>query len=278
MRQGMGSRSALVAMGFSLPLLAGCIIVAGPPEEAPQVDSPRRARSHRERPPAPRPRAEPDRRQADGRKAAPAAPAPAGKATPAATPTQVAVATIVQPQKSLPPVSRSRAILLEGDVARGRPPSFRPGADAAFWIWAGPRGSWRVRTTSKDEMHTFRGYIHGVSGDIAHVQPSRVEYADRIWPVEEGNRQTLAFSFKTNGHADGFIFSTRDQGCVRFDLQLDGGPQQKKIMIGQAEVQPASPHFIICPKGKAPPAEAAPAPGKRDRAEKTDRVPRLRPR
>ncbi len=262
MRLGKPLGSAAIALGMVLPLVSGCIIVAGPPEDAPQVDSPRRARQHRERPPSPKPRAAPPDR--------PAPPAPDGMGkTPAPAPAQVAVATIVQPAKSPPPASRSRAVLLEGDPARGRPPSFRPGADAAYWIWSGPRGSWRLRTTTKDEMHTFRGYIHGVSGDIVQIQPSRMEHADRIWPLEEGNRRTYAFSFKTNGHADGFIFSTRDEGCVRFDLQLDGGPQQKKIMIGQAELQPTSQHFIVCPKDKAPPA---------DRPDKSERVPRLRTR
>ena len=62
-----------------------------------------------------------------------------------------------------------------------------------------------------------------------------------------------AFSFNTDGHADGFTFMTRDGGCVRFALDLDAGPLPKRVFVGRGEVQPRSGHFIVCPPGKAPP-------------------------
>ena len=73
---------------------------------------------------------------------------------------------------------------------------------------------------------------------------SRTEFRDRIWKRNE----SFAFSFKTKSHADGFTFVSENNGCVRFDLQLDGGPEPKRIFVGSKELQPSSNHFVVCPK------------------------------
>lgn len=153
-----------------------------------------------------------------------------------------------QPPKSEPPRSSLRAALLPAGAGAGRPRGFEPGGPAAYWIWQGPRGGWRIRTTSANAPHTFRGHLAGTTGPVTGIQPSRLELRDRIWQNDDG----WAFSFRTSGHADGFTFTIPDNGCVRFDLKLDGGPLPKRIFVGARELEPGTGHFIVCPKGASP--------------------------
>ena len=211
---------------LSWGLGSGCVVYTQPADSAPQSHRPRKPRRHRPRATPPRPPV--------------AAPAPDPVRPPPSLPPQ--------PPTEAPPASTSRAVLLPPGIGTGRPAGFSPGAEAAYWIWQGPRGSWRIRTTTKNMPHVYRGHVHGMTAAIIRVQPSRTEFRDRVWKTGKG----YAFSFKTNGHADGFIFSTRDNGCVRFDLRLDGGPHPKRIHIGKSGHQPPSGHFIVCPKGATP--------------------------
>jgi len=153
-----------------------------------------------------------------------------------------------QPPKEQAPHTRGAPVQLHPGVGAGRPRGFQSGAPAAYWIWQGPRGGWRLKTTTQQMGHLFRGHIRGTTGAINQVHPSRTEFRDRVWKTKAG----WAFSFKTAGHADGFTFVTSDNGCVGFDLQQDGGPHPKRIFVGKKEVEPASNHFIVCPKGATP--------------------------
>jgi hypothetical protein len=153
-----------------------------------------------------------------------------------------------QPPKEEPPHSSGRPQPLPEGSAMGRPPGFKAGAAAAYWIWLGPRGGWRVRTTTGDSSHVFRGHVRALTGPpavISSVQPTRTEFSDRIWKTQTG----WAFSFKTSGHADGFSFLTREPVCVVFDLQLDGGPEPKRVFVGREQVEPQSGFFVACPPG-----------------------------
>jgi hypothetical protein len=162
---------------------------------------------------------------------------------------------VQQPPKDEPPTSPNRPSVLPAGAADGRPAGFRPGAPPAFWIWTGPRGDWRIRTTTLDSAHLFRGRVAALTGDVIDISPSKNELADRMWkvgrpqPGEPAN--TWVFSFKTSTHADGFTFRTTDGGCVRFDLQLDGGPMPKRIIVGKSQLEPPTNHLVICPRGKS---------------------------
>ena len=153
-----------------------------------------------------------------------------------------------QPPKQDPPASPTRATQLPAGTAAGRPRGFTPAAEAAYWIWQGPRGGWRIRTTTKSAQHVFRGRVTPIDTVISSVSPSRTEFRDRIWK----SGSSWMFTFKTAGHADGFTFTTRDNGCVKFDLQIDGGPVAQRIVVGKGEVAPPSNHFVVCPHGKKP--------------------------
>lgn len=153
-----------------------------------------------------------------------------------------------QPAKDEPPQTPTRPSLMAPGSAAGRPDGFTPGAAPAYWIWQGPRGGWRIRTTTKKALHVFRGRITPLRTAIVGVDPSRTELRDRIWK----SGSDYLFSFKTAGHADGFTFKTRNNGCLKFDLQLDGGPVPKRIIVGKKQVSPATNHFIVCPHGKKP--------------------------
>jgi hypothetical protein len=91
--------------------------------------------------------------------------------------------------------------------------------------------------------------VAGASGEIVNVHPQRTEFRDRIRRAQ----RDWSFSFATDGHADGFTFMTRDGGCVRFALDLDAGPQPKRVFVGRGELQPRTGHFVVCPAGKQPP-------------------------
>ncbi len=194
----------------------GCVIHSGTP--LPQRYPPARSRSHRP--------------------AAPSnVPGPGSQAPPpaATVPTQTPF--------DEPPAAAGRPERLRAGIALGRPRDFRPGAHAAYWIWQGPRGGWRLRTTTQNRPHVFRGRVQGVTGPIEQLHPTRTEYGDRMRRSSQG----WVFSFTTTGHADGFTFHVGDQGCVRFDLKLDGGAQPLRIFIGRRQTQPASSHFVLCP-------------------------------
>lgn len=157
----------------------------------------------------------------------------------------------------VPPWSAGQPEAFAPGVAEGRPAGFRPGAPAGYWIWLGPRGDWRLRTTTANAPHVFRGRIKGMTGAVVNVHPVRTEHRDRVARTNDG----WMFNFRTQGHADGFTFGTQDGGCVRFDLHLDGGPVPKKVFIGQKELQPQAGHFVLCPHPKRAKASQPRGPG-----------------
>jgi hypothetical protein len=215
----------MVAAALGALIDAGCVIYTSDGPPAPGAPHRPRPRAHRHAAPRPNRPLPPNAK-------ATAAPAPS---------------VVVQPTHDLPPASNARPVSLSPGAAEGRPEGFKPAAPAAYWIWQGPRGSWRVRTTTKNMLHLFRGRVVGESGALVDVQPSRNQLESQIHKTDDG----YAFAFKTSAHADGFNFTTRDGGCVRFDLQLDGGPHPKRIFVGKAQHQPAGSHFVVCPAGAA---------------------------
>ena len=208
----------------------GCVIVTSSGDKTPQVERRRKPRGQN-RPPTP-----PAKVNANSDK-----PRPAPAASPKPT-----LPRVTLPARQDPPRSRTKAHKLRDGIGEGRPAGFTMGADPAFWIWQGPRGAWRVRTTTKSEQHLFQGHVQGVTGTLVRVRHARNELRDHIW----GKGRGRSFSFRTNGHADGFIFSTDDNGCARFDLLLDGAPKPSQIFIGRGQVNPSSGHFILCPRGR----------------------------
>jgi len=152
-----------------------------------------------------------------------------------------------QPTLELPPESTGRPEQLPAGAAAGRPAGFKPGAPAGYWIWQGPRGAWLLRTTTGNVPRLFRGHFAAQDDDIVDVSPLRTEIRDRIRRTPNG----WAFSFLTGTYADGFTFTTREEGCVRFDLQLESGAQRLRAYVGHGEVEPRSGHFVVCPAGQA---------------------------
>ena len=240
-------------LGTVLALLVGawigssCVVYtqepsAGPERRAAHAES---GPAHRPPPPRPEPRTPADPHASPA--AAPPGPDDPESAHDAAMAASAGPAAPQAPFEELPE-HQGRLEAFPPGAAVGRPPSFKPGAPAAYWIWQGPRGSWLVRTTTGGAKHVFRGRMAGAPGEIVNVHPLRTEFRDRIRRTRGG----WVFSFTSAGHADGFTFMTREGGCVRFDLDLDGGPQPKRIFVGRGELQPATPHFVVCPAGKAP--------------------------
>jgi hypothetical protein len=186
---------------------------------------------------------------------------PASAQAPAATPSTSAqpdapiaaepddppvVAAPLPPQQPVdaPPQTQSAPEQLPPGIANGRPPGMEPAAPVAFWVWRTPAGVWKVRTTTATVLHTFRGRLHGTRAPIGALHPSRAELGDRFVRAPDGS---VYFKFTTNGHIDGVDFRVRDNGCARFDLQLDGGPAPKRIHIGAQSIEPKSNHFVLCP-------------------------------
>jgi len=128
-------------------------------------------------------------------------------------------------------------------IADGRPRGLAPGAPAAYWIWRDATGLWHLRTTTARLEHTFRGRVVGASAPVGGVSPSRSEFRDRIRVTPRG----VVFSFVTRGHIDGFDFRPADNQCVRFNLDMGGGPRPKRIYIGARRRSPRTGVFNICP-------------------------------
>ena len=80
---------------------------------------------------------------------------------------------VAQPPRTAPRRSTTRPAQLPAGIGEGRPDGFRPGAPAAYWIWQGPRGQWRVRTTTAKALRHFRGHVVGVtSGSVDFPPPA----------------------------------------------------------------------------------------------------------
>ncbi len=184
-----------------------------------------------------------------------AAPAPAPTAAPAPAPAptdEIAVdpedpppvATPLPPQETVeaPPPTPGLAERLPDGVGDGRPKGIEPGAPVAYWIWRNKAGIWKLRTTTAKKLHQFRGRVKGLKHAIKKVRPSRQEFGDRM---AKGTGGEVFFRFHTKGHVDGFDFKV--PGCVRFDLQLDKGPAQKRVFIGKTSMKPKNNHFVLCP-------------------------------
>ncbi len=193
-----------------------------------------------------RPRHKRPRRMRRPRKAAPSRRVAKTKAK---TRVRPAPRLVTQPPRRSPPRSSARPYVMAPGVGTGRPDGFRPGAPAAYWIWQGPRGRWRVRTTTARLLRHFQGHVQSMTSVLSGFDPNRVELRDQLWLDKPG----WAFSFKTKGHADGFTFAAKDNGCVKFDLVL-GRPRNKpaRIFVGRGQAKPAGGNFIVCPKGRVP--------------------------
>jgi hypothetical protein len=241
MRPSWLSFAVVAAVGT---IASGCTIQTTY-EDANAPQTPHHQRRHHQRgnPPPPPPAARPGSpapaaqpaRPGVGRKAAPRRREAVSRAEP----------VMLQPARRPVKPSAQRAELMKDGIGAGRPAGFVPGAPAAYWIWQGPRGGWRVRTTTAGAAHEFRGRVHGMTGAVSNVHPSRTEFRDRVW--KEGN--DWAFHFSSKGHADGFTFVTRDNGCVRFDLDLGGGPGPKRVFVGRGQLSPPGGNFIVCAVG-----------------------------
>lgn len=234
---------------MALPTASACVIYTTRYEDAPPppgtgAPARPRPRAHQQEPPGAPPRAQPS-------------PAPAGQPgmpgpMPGRVQAQPPLSLVAQPPLEPIPVTPGEPAMMPEGAANGRPPRFNPSAPPGYWIWVGPRSGWRLRTTTAGGAHLFRGRIKGATSEVTNVHPSRTEFRDRIRRLADGSWE---FSFRTAGHADGLTFVTRDNGCVAFDLQVDGGPQPKRIFVGAGETQPPGNFFMVCPKGTSPSAK-----------------------
>lgn len=132
-----------------------------------------------------------------------------------------------------PPPPNVNPVATPANVANGRPPNLKPGAQAAYWVWRDANG-WHVRTTTAKNLHRFHGKV---TGDIVNVKPVRTEMNDRM----KSTKDWILFAFETAGNLDGFDFTTN--GCASFNLHANAG---KKIFIGASELQPTTNFFTLC--------------------------------
>ncbi|MBI5537233.1 MAG: hypothetical protein HY898_31215 [Deltaproteobacteria bacterium] len=170
-----------------------------------------------------------------------AAPTPERSRSAPVTPGPGAPAPGRQPVADPPEPAKGAAELPAGS-ANGLPKGLNPGAPAAYWIWQDPSDGWHLRTTTAGVPHQFMGRILGVSGEIVG-RPMRTEHRDRVRFTKRG----MVFDFQTQGSIDGLDFKASDNGCVRFNLKIDGGPAPKRIFVGSNSLEPPHAHFMVCP-------------------------------
>ncbi len=198
--------------------ISGCVVRTGPASEPP---------------PAPQPYAAP-------------APAPSPAPTPASSPPPVAVAppAPAQPVFVPTPEPRDRPAEHARGIARGAPRGLQPGHPEALWVWHDDDGSgWHVRSTTHSQRHRFSGRVWVADGSVANVNPSRLEFRDRL---HIGPR-FVEFDFETDGGIDGFDFRSIGAKCVHFALFVDGRGDPGKVKVGAGEAHPRHHVFTLCP-------------------------------
>jgi hypothetical protein len=144
-----------------------------------------------------------------------------------------------------PPEPLETAAELPPGSALGMPTTMNPAAQAAYWIWESPPGSWHLRTTSGGSPQQYTGRIVGVSGEILGAKPLRADHKDRL----RQSRRGLVFDFRSHGEMEGLDFRPSDGGCVRFNLRVAGEPAPKRIFVGAKALEPPRSHFLVCPGG-----------------------------
>ena len=254
-----------VAMLCCLALLPNCFITVSE-ADSPQAEPNHKVRKRRRQMRRPKPKARAPRATKPKSKVK-AKTKPAVRARPAPP-------LVAQPPKNSPPRSSARPDIMAPGVGAGRPDGFRSGAPAAYWIWQGPRGRWRVRTTTAKLLRHFSGHVQSMTSVLTGFDPSRLELRDQLWLDQPG----WAFSFKTKGHADGFTFADKSNGCVKFDLVL-GRPRNKpaQIFVGRNQVKPSGGHFILCPQGRLPTRQPQPAIRRKNKGKAPASRPGVRP-
>jgi hypothetical protein len=131
---------------------------------------------------------------------------------------------------------------LDRKVARGKSAKFESGAAHAVWIWH-DGNRWHLGTTTKSAKHRFTGFVaEGKGVELDDVSTSRTELKDRVKLRDDRVR----FDFTTDGHADGFDFTVKGKGCVRFAVRVDGDPEPGMVKLGEDAVSPTSWHFRLC--------------------------------
>lgn len=132
--------------------------------------------------------------------------------------------------------------LLPG-AANGAPADVKPSVGNKLWIWREQDGMWRIRSTTKNSRHKYRGRVVGETSHISWVQPELVEAGDAM--THHGGE--LIFEFDTAGHIDGVNFVSDDRRCVTFHITVDEKPQPQFIFIGASGANPPTDHFTLCP-------------------------------
>ena len=189
-------------------------------------------------PPAPQPYAAP-------------APVPSPAPTPASyppPPPPVAVAPPAppppQPVFTPTPEPRDRPADHPRGIARGAPRGLQPGHPQTLWVWHDDDGTgWHVRSTTHSQRHRFSGRVWVAEGSIANVNPTRLEFRDRLRMGPRG----VEFDFETDGGIDGFDFQTVGTRCVHFALFVDGRGEPDKVKLGSSEARPRHHVFTVCP-------------------------------
>ena len=68
-----------------------------------------------------------------------------------------------------------------------------------------------------------------------------------VWIWHDGrNWHLVRVDFTTNGHADGFDFRVRGDGCIRFAIRVDDEESGAFVKLGEKATQPQSWHFRLC--------------------------------
>lgn len=130
-------------------------------------------------------------------------------------------------------------------AATGRAGGLAAGAGQSFWLWRDDDGLWHLRSTAPRAGRNFQGLIRPLPGTlITDVKPLRAE-GPRDHVASDG--KVVAFHYWTRNTVDGFDFRIQGDGCVEFDLRIDGDGDPNHIRIGKSEHRPRDSHFLLCP-------------------------------
>ena len=128
-------------------------------------------------------------------------------------------------------------------VLSGRPTQLRSGANQSYWLWTDADGVWHLRTTTAGVRRHFQGRIRP-DADVTLALSSGMIGGGKDAVALQGN--DIVFNLETKGHQDGFDFRVNGDGCLEFDLRIDGDGNPGRIFLGKDNRTPANSHFLVC--------------------------------
>ncbi len=111
-----------------------------------------------------------------------------------------------------------------------------------YWIWLDD-GWLHVRVTTGERAHRFQGSLTVLKGTLGPLELEKAGMAEQV--AAQGD--SVQFDLEPGRNAEeGFRVRT-EQGCLRFDLYVDGAHRPERVHLGPRRLSPKGVPFERCP-------------------------------